>query len=285
MHDATKNCCFLIPVHPKHYHYVYDIMNKSYDVPFVCYILFTNRGEYELFGLKYVFGEEEGKFRALFLEDLCALRDMWGEFDRARSWINVKKLLGVRHLYRTTEFASILVVDAEVTFIPQKEGVSHEALVKMSCDRACIIGTEHNGDAPIIQKINHNAMSVLPRDWYDRMCELTNSRRFLAWFTNIPIYERKYLGEFFEAVGEDFVRKLTYHSFDHVVYYLFLAYKGYVTLDRVDVGLECYPHIDKFVQISGKYPILWVTNRIYINDPEYFMRHPHTFIVFHLDRR
>lgn len=146
------------------------------------------------------------------------------------------------------------------------------------------MGTEHNGGAEIIQRINGAAMSMLPGEWGVRLSEMTNGKRFLAWFTNVPVYERKYLGEFFEVLGEDFYKKVTYHSFDYVIYYLFLAYKGYVSFERVDVGLEYYPRADKFKEISEKYPLLWVTNRIYAGDPEYFGAHPHVFMIFHLDR-
>jgi len=278
----STSSCILIPVYPRHYPYLVDVLQMN-NAPFPIYVCFTNREEFDLFDKKELFIAP--KYNFFFLEDLIDLRRYRKRFNEVGSWINVKKFVGLKHLHDTTQFDHFLVIDAEVKFLTSPElCCDYEAFVKQSVDSRVIIGTCINGKHEVIQTINNTSMDLLPSEWRTKLEELTCNKEYLAWWSTIPIYERKYLDDFYEVLGPDYFTKLVYRSFDYVIYYLFLIFKGYVTLKTVPWGLECSPRLEHFLEISAENIILWVSRRIYDKDPEYFKSRPEVMIIFHLDR-
>ncbi len=277
--------CFLIPVHPKHYEYVYAIIRQQ-NCPFPIYFCFTDRKDYSTFEMKDAL--KSSQYHAIIIEDLIRLdHETRQSFDRVGSWINVKKLLGLKFIFKNTSFDHILIVDAEIRFIVPSINPSamlYELFVQKSVSSKVIIGTDLNGRSEVVQSINLSSMSVLPSNWLPRLSMLTNNGQFLAWWTNVPIYERKYLKDFFNMIGDDFVDKLVYRSFDHVIYYLFLAFRGYISFINVPYGLEPSPYLSHFQEVYNSYPLLWVNNKIYSKHKDWFIDKPDIFMVFHLDR-
>ena len=179
-----------------------------------------------------------------------------------------------------------IICDAEIMFLNKKG--TYEAIKKV-CQRAEIMGTELIGDTEPVQTINQQSIRVLPYEWRQELKALTNHYRFIAWWSNIPVYERKYLPEFFKILGSNYLGKLNFYSFDHVIYYLFLVYRGYWKFCPIEkyghsVVLECSPYLNVFKDVSKHFPLLWVNYQTYVQDLMYFQENPDVFMVFHLDR-
>lgn len=229
------------------------------------------------------------KYNYFHLSDIIQLQPQQvAHINQTHAWINVKKLLGLQYIHETFDYTYIIVCDAEIKIIPKY--MDHMKALEEVCDRGEILGTELHGDTPIVQKINRSSMNMLPQEWLPKLLDITNNARYLAWFSNLPIYESRYLTEFFHTLGKDYIDRLIYYSFDHVVYYLFCLYKGYWGAKRIEdyghsVGLECTYQANVYQDIASKFPLLWVSYRIYSKIPEFIeSTADKSFIVFHRDR-
>jgi hypothetical protein len=241
--------------------------------------------DFELFKKKELLQDDKCKY---FLFNRICQNKTIRYIHRHNSWINSKKLLGLKYINEQFDYEYIIICDSEIKFL--KKNIDYYSLIKSVCDKAIILGTDLNGECNIIQSINSKCISVLPNEWHNTLIEITNNKTFLAWFSNIPIYEKKYLSEFFDTLGINFIYKLSYFSFDYVIYYLFLCYKGYWKLQNIKEygysdGLECSIDEKMFKDVSSKFPLLWVSNRIYIKCVDYIEnKNCNVFIIFHLDR-
>jgi len=275
---STSTSCILIPIHPKHYHYIYDLI-KANNAPFPIYLIFSDHNDVKQFNTELL---QEGRYMHFVLEDIMPLsNDLRRLFDNRRSWINVKKLQGLKHLYETTTYDHIIVIDAEIKFLTFTAGA--EALIKKSVDTKTILGTD-NYNRRLASAINRSTINILPQTWEPKLLALTSQTQYIAWWSTIPIYERQYISGFLASLRPDYITQLDYHSFDFIIYYLYLAYFEYVTLKRLPFSIELAYTINEFDIISKDNLVLWVNSRMYHTNPSYFNSKPELLLVFHLDR-
>lgn len=282
-----STCLVYIPLHPKHYDYIYELMDEPVQLPFDYCFCFTNQSDLEMFAYKDRL--DGNKYKRFLLTDICSEK-RFRLFEYKRSWVNVKKLCGLKHIYLTMpSYEHILVFDAEIKII--NKDVDHVGLIREVCERAEILGSgKYKSPCWHALNIHRCSIRMLHRGWRRGLNALTNNGCYCAWFTNIPIYERKYLGEFFDVLGPGFENNLSYFSFDHVIYYLFLAVRGYWKLRNIEdfghsVGLECSNDINPYIDASKQFPLLWVRDSIYRENKEYIEKEDkRAFISFHRDR-
>lgn len=276
---SHSSCCIIIPIHPKHFDFIYEVIDSS-SFPFDFILCFTNDSDFKEF--KY----NDKLKQYVILSDICDIK-LFEHFSINRSWVNVKKLLCLQHIYKTHNYKYYIVCDAEIRFLKKSNTTDH---IKELCDTKQFLGTETIGHLVVVQNINKTSISLLPEEWHDKLKDLTNNYKLLAWWSNIPIYETKYLDEFYNVLGKDYILKLTFYSFDHVIYYLFLVFKGYWSIISTEtfgysVILECYSDLKAFKAISNVFPLLWTNYKTYIQDPDYFNNHDKIFMIYHLDRK
>lgn len=276
--------CFLIPVHPPKFYYIYQVLNNPEIIPFDIFLVFTNRQEYKTFDSQY-FSE---KVRPIIFDELYDMATYTDYFENSNSWINVKKLIGLKYLFENyTQYSGVLVVDSEISFL-NKSNFDYISRVNTAALCKKIFGyiwNENAGAFPIIRKVISYSMDLLPGDYKYQLVEETYDRKFLSFFANIPIYHKIYWKEFLEMIGDDFFLKLTYHTFDYVIYSYFLRVKNYAQFISIPSPIDCCSDIGLFKEISSKYPVLWVYNQTYEKDKYYFDQHNKIFMRFALDRK
>jgi hypothetical protein len=266
--------CFLIPIHPPKYNFTYNLIDENF-IPFDTYFIFTNQHEYSLFLKKEIF--ETDKYKKIILDIDCKVDLSWMH-PRDNGIINAKKLHALNYIYRQTDYDAYLVIDTEVRFLNKNN--QPEKIIKSIIDSK-IIPCAYNGSHA--QTIISNSMLPLPAEWKPKLNELTLDMKLCHWFhESMPIYPRKYLDEFFEILGPSIEKRVNFWSFDYVIFYLFLAYKGYVTLEKYDNylfdKLGVYSHNPKYFRV-------WIPPIEYKNNSEEFDSNLNSvFAITQLDR-
>jgi|688.fasta_scaffold42219_4 2-polyprenyl-3-methyl-5-hydroxy-6-metoxy-1,4-benzoquinol methylase len=214
--------CFVIPVHPPKYDYVYDLLEENF-IPFETFLIFTTERDYDLFERKDLLSNE--KYKALILDRDCKVEVT--HMTRESGIINAKKLYAVKHLHSLQMYDGIIAIDSETKFLDKE--IDAESLISSVINSKFLpvqVGR------PYTREIVSNAIKVFPEKYERDLINLTENMNICHWFSEgMPIYVSSYLDEFFETIG-DFEKKLNFWSFDYVVFWLFLALKEYVKLEK-----------------------------------------------------
>lgn len=266
--NLLKNC-FIIPIHPEKYEYAYNLVKGN--IPFFTYFIFTNRDEYEKFEMKHIFGN---MFEKIILEDFGINLKM----SREEGIITAKKFYALKTIYNSAKFENLIVIDAETEFLNKDiDKIERNIeLVLSSNIIPCIYENSHS------ELVIGNSINVLPESWREKLLELTMQKKLSHWFTQgIPIYQKKYLKEFFETLG-DFEKKLNFWTFDYVIFYLFLAYRRYTFL--VNQGEICI--FDNIGNLRENYVQLCVQKIVFEREKDKFINDNHSaFVIYALDRK
>ena len=107
-----QSCCIYIPIHPKHFDYIYNIID-NYTIPFDCIFCFTTEEDLDNFEYKH---KLNNKFKYIIFSNLYP-STKFRELTLKNSWINAKKLLGLKYIYQTFEYEYIIICDAEIKFL------------------------------------------------------------------------------------------------------------------------------------------------------------------------
>jgi hypothetical protein len=108
-----ETIAFLIPCHPPHYHYIYDLIHKcnDNDIKIDIHVVFSSKHDYELFTLK-------SDIQPLILDESV----------KTKSIITYKKFFGLEQLMHS-KYEYILCCDSEIDIVPQNfttEGIHHK---------------------------------------------------------------------------------------------------------------------------------------------------------------
>ena len=98
--NVIKNVALLIPIHPPHYHYIYNLINncKKDNIEIDMYYVFSNEEDYNTFTMK---------------QDISPI--ICNAFE-TQSIITYKKLVGLKHL-ANSNYDYIICCDSEIDII------------------------------------------------------------------------------------------------------------------------------------------------------------------------
>ena len=274
----TQNkCAFCIPLHPKHFHYGYEIADTLKGSDADLYFIFSDNAEKELF-YKDVYDDH---FNYLILSDFVDINRL----EENRSWVSVKKLYALSKLYKKYEYISC--IDSEVMFINKSFYKTMKAVV----DTKIICGGDTSDSAnKDFAKITKQSLTNIVPD-YDRadLKTISQNYKIYTWWSNLPVYDCDKTNDFLHWIGfnnTDFIDKMTWYVFDDMVYNYFLVLKynyKLIVVPEINTSLE-FASNEVLQKVDSKLcKLYWVNYSEYKKDESYYKNNKF-IIAFHVDR-
>lgn len=261
-------CAFLIPIYPKHYHYMYRVLPKLRKVVDV-FLVFSNEEDFQAF-------EQKENIQAILLP-----------FVPKDGIINCKKFYGLQSLL-DSKYEYFIVCDAEIDVIEQNFHAENiRKKVREVFQNRRIYGGKNRKETDL--EIMSKAANVFSPDEYERIRVLTEGFTLYTWWSDLPVYKREHLRHFFQTVRTD---QLTWFHFDHLIYsYYLMLYHSFTLVNLTPIiqregSLEWYRTNDRnnMIQLERLgYGFSWVS-RLLLKRWETFLLRRGAFLIYHCDR-
>jgi len=267
----------IIPSYPPHYHYVYNVLNKLHqnNIQIDIFIVFSNQSDYEMFQLK-------GSIKPIILTTPL-------DGDMLKSIITRKKYFGLKQLI-DSKYDYFIVCDSEMDIVPENftpENI-HKKVTNIFLNKQLYASHFNIGTWGI--DIASNCANLFSGDDYDQIKLATNNFMYYSWFSDIPVYRRTDLRDFFEKINYS---NINFFHFDHLIYqyYLIVAHNFKVIntstiTNQPDYSLEQLHTnnediLNKLSDIG--YGFGWLSKYTFNYHSSYFLGKG-LFIIYHLDR-
>lgn len=267
-----KFSCFLTPIHHPKFNYGLELIksyNKYFDDDHI-YLVFSSI-------------EEEAVFKSL-AGTLRYRSIVYNASISNGGIITEKKFYGLQHIYNTTDFIYVGVIDVDTEFF---KTVDYNDLFLKYYQTATLWGNSYDfSPVPIIQS------PFKFFNWEDqrRLFEITQGSRVYFWFNDIPVYNREYFLDFINYINyNQRVHELVWYDWDFNIYAYYLLLKGIFSVKPLlidghtplnNILIEDQYIIDEnvFKQLFSICRPMWIKRDI---DPELMTQ---TFVHVHLDR-
>lgn len=253
---------FVIPVCPKHYSYMYDFIEKNKIVDI--YLIFTNEEEYQLF-------EKKDQIKKIITPS-----------PNMSSIVTYKKFYAL-NLLKDSTYDYFIVCDAEIDIILENftiQNIIHK--IEQIYEHKCV----YAGYAPCAKSITKHA------DILNRMQSLTQDYNLYYWFSDLPVFKRDHLNEFFDIFNYE--RIINEPFFDHVVYLNYLMlYHDFKIVNVTRLFGNYYWSLERYVSENMNQLNLLQTNHygfsfmyhgMYSVKRDFLIKEG-TFLLYHLDRK
>lgn len=275
--DNKNKCAFIIPLHPKHYHYGYSILDEISNSDADVYYVFSTVEDKDLFAKEV---KPHHSFRYLIFTDFTPVDSI-----DINSIVTIKKYYALSVLYDKYDY--LCAVDSEIIFI-RKTGFYD--MMKGVAEQKMIFGgiPIDPGVFSIREPIMHESLKRLtPKEDHDRLKAVSKNFTLYTWWSNPAVYECKDIPAFFKWIDfrKETLNRFVWNIFDNIVYnYYCILYTGY-QLKEVpgENSLEFAESVNvEYVnEHIGK--IYWVNNKAYKQNESYY-NNLHFYIRFHIDR-
>lgn len=265
------NCtALIIPIHPKHYHYIYDLMNiiDINDINLDVFLVFTNEDEYESF-------EKKDRVQKIVIPNV-----------NTGNIVTFKKYFALEQL-KNSDYEYFIVCDAEITIIP--ENFNEQNIVQkinaIFKNKIIYAGQTHNEN---IKSITKNSSDLI-KDEQQELEKIIQNYELYFWWSDLPVYKKDHLQHFFSVIQYD---NITWYHFDHVIYLCYLLlYQKFKIINLTPIlnlhwSLESYHTTDihHLYQLeSYGYGFAFLTKQLYETHTEFLKQHG-CFLLYHLDR-
>lgn len=258
----------IIPIHPKHYHYIYDLI-RIIDINLDLFLVFTNQNEYESF-------ERQDRVKKIVIPEITT-----------GNIVTFKKYFALEQL-KNTNYKYFIVCDAEITIVPENfnEKNIFSKINKIFKNKIIYAGETNDEN---INSITKNSVDLII-DKEQKLEKITKNYKLYFWWSDLPVYKKDHLTHFFSVINYN---NLTWYHFDHVIYtsYLLLYQKFNIVnitpILNIHWSLESYNtlDIDNLHKLqSNKYGFSFITKQLYDNHKE-FLQQEGCFLLYHLDRQ
>jgi hypothetical protein len=212
-----KESCIIAPIHEPYFNtYGLDFV-KSYNCFFNdndLFLVFSNDEGYEKF--KNI--AHDLRFNKIICENLG---------DEPASPITRKKLYGLNHVFKNTNFKRAGVVDVDTIFLKY---LDYDKYFKEFVDNKKIY-TSIATNSSIYRYVTS------PKKFYndidnDKLNNITKNFTSYFWFNDIPVYDKDYFLNFCDYINYDNIREtIAYDDFDFVMYVYYLLIKDLATME------------------------------------------------------
>ncbi len=273
-----------IPIHAPHFQFgtqwVYASLGAEFDLVFV----HTTKEEQSAFE-KHFPKTALDHFQSLVLADHFS-EDQLALLAEKRAQPSVKKFYALERLQ--AHYSHVICLDAECLVL-RRSGWVQAAQTIMS--RQQWFGGQLHPGMVGERQIVQCSMTELPLP-YGLLTPYTHRIEDLiyTWWWDLPIYESAHLPAFLEWIGwhhkDEFLRRISWFSFDHVVYQWFThLFHGFelVTCTGHHHSLEFSPsHVVEYMHTEVA-QLHWVNGLAYTQNPTFYQERGF-LAVFHLDR-
>jgi hypothetical protein len=281
MEKHIDNVAFIIPAHPPYYHYVYKLVNTIKEIIDI-YIIFSNNNDYAQFIMK-------DQIKAIMLDENV----------NTKSIITYKKFHGLKTLKNNLKYEYFIVCDSQSNIIVDnftKENVTKK--IEAIFNNKIIYGCEINTTYPnyeLSMKITRQTTEIF-KERKDELKSLTNDYHLYYWWSDLPVYKRDHLDDFFSKIDYS---NIDYFHFDHMIYQNYLMlYHNFTILNmvpllslplikkkKVNASLEYFitdDENDLHVLKQNGYGFSWVFPVLF-NKYRDFLINEGTFLLYHLN--
>jgi len=273
--------CFIIPVYPPHFHYL-SFLNDNNNIDI--YLILSYKNDYNILQTY-----NYKNYKTIILEDYLTT-DTINNIIAKNVIITFKKYFGLELLYKKYEY--IAIIDSEVKF---KNTNKIYNLFKNYCDNKIILGTNIKKDNKfynMVKDININSSMFFTITDLNILKDKTNDFNFYFWFSDIPIYDCKYVSNYLNYIKFNdyisFINLTNFYVFDYVSYiYYMIIYCNYTLVDISKYNIErnwslegCKRDIYEKVVTDIKYAPLWIIDYCYTDNIN-----ENIILSYHIDRR
>jgi hypothetical protein len=260
---------FIIPIHPKHYTYIYNLLELIDTIEINLYLVFSNDYDYSIFLKK-------DKIKKIIIP----------ENTNTGNIVTYKKFFALDILKDDKTYDYFIVCDAEITIIPENFN-QQNILNKINkiYENKIIYAGENDSDT--IKNTTKSSCNLLIDG--ETLEKITKKYTMYFWWSDLPVYKREHLTHFFNVVK---YTSINWFHFDHIIYlsYLILHHNFNIVnitpLLKRNWSLEAYNTTninDLQILKSHNYGFSFLTMNFYNNHVE-FLRNEGTFLIYHLDR-
>ena len=266
-----KSIALVIPIHPPHYDLMYNLI-KNIDDRIDIFLIFSNEIDYNNF-------TEKDKIKKIILPDNT----------NTKSIITYKKFYALKHHLINTKYDYFIVCDAELDII-NDNFTEYNILNKINkiYENKIIYGGEidynTNPNVIDISKDSSNSFNDINKE---KISRITNNFTLYTWWSDLPVYKREYLEDFFNYINIDNI-----NNFDMIIYYYYLIlYRNFIILNITPLishnfSLESYmtddeKMLDKLKEY--KYGFSFIIPKLFNKHKKYLLNEG-SFLLYHLDR-
>jgi hypothetical protein len=266
----SKSYAIIVPVHPPHYQYIYDLLKKLklYKIALDLFLVFSSQDDYETFSMK------DG------VKPIIAENINMNATTTSKKFYALKKLMNSGYDY-------FIVCDAEIDIVPENF-TANRILQKIEAifEKRLLYGGEVQGN-PLGEKIINACVSIFSE--YEAILVRHKVAGLYTWWSDLPVYKREHLPHFFARIGP--LDRLTWNHFDHVMYqYYLLVHHDFriVNITPITGVRWSLEHLmiwnEKMLedlQAAG-YGAGWITKKNFHTAAPAFLKCG-TFLIYHMD--
>lgn len=262
---------FIIPIHPKHYAFIYDLLDVIDTIHNNCidiYLVFSSNNDYDIFNKK-------DKIKKIIIPQI-----------NTNCIVTYKKFFALGELKNDTNYDYFIVCDAEIMIIPENFNQQNimNVINKIFENKIIYAGKTSDNLAINITKTSCNLLMNT-----DNLEKITENYTLYFWWSDLPVYKREHLTHFFSLIDYN---NINGHHFDHIIYINYLILHHNFTILNITPILNHYWSLEMYntqniddLQIlkSINYSFSFITKNLYSNHVDFF-RNEKTFLLYHLDR-
>jgi hypothetical protein len=264
------NIAFLIPVHPPHYHYIYNLINrcKNNDIEVDIFLVFSNEADYDNFNLK-------NEIKSIIMQPF-----------KTKSIVTYKKFFGLKQL-ANSKYDYIICSDSEIDIVCDNftnENVN-DKINHIFNSKKIYAGDTHG---IWVTRITQTSANLFPEK-YDFLKNITRNFTLYFWWSDLPVYRTADITPFLSMINYD---NIIWEHFDYIIYqYYLILYHGFEIINTTPItnvkwsleGLNTNDinMLNKLVDIN--YGFSYVTKKMYGLNKDY-IDSLKGFLIYHLDR-
>jgi len=266
----------IIPIHPKHYNFIYNLIDTTNQNPknnIDIFLIFSDEQDYSMFNKKD------------FIKKIILPPNI-----KNNSIVTYKKFYALENLKNEAKYDYFIVCDAEITIIPENFNRTN-ILNKINkiYENKFIYGGGGNNNEGINKIIKDSASIFINNNDLNKLKNITNNFTLYYWWSDLPVYKREYLTDFFNKICYD---NINWHHFDNKIYlnYLILYHNfDILNLSKLinhNFSLESYNTINKeclTILKNNNYGFSWATLNFFNNHKDFLIKEG-CFLLYHLDR-
>ena len=262
-----ENVALLIPIHPPHYQFVYDLLNKlkANDIHIDIHLVFSKQADCDKFAMK-------NEIHPIICTPFYTF-----------SVVTHKKFFGLKHLCNS-KYDYIICCDSEIDIICDNftnENI-HSKIHQIFDNKKIYCGE-------IGTKIMEKSAELFPEK-YEYLKNITQNFTLYSWWSDLPVYRRADIKPFLDMIKCD---NMVWEHFDHIIYqYYLILYHNFEIVNTTPItnlqwSLEKLSTNDSNV-LNGlqniNYGFSWSNKKFYDLNTT-FVESQKGFLIYNLDRK
>jgi hypothetical protein len=268
---TIDNIAFLIPIHPPHYDFMYNLINKlnDNDIKIDIYLIFSNKTDYDNFIMKN------------------EIHHIICEYFQSNSIVTYKKFFGLRQL-ADSKYDYIICCDSETDIISNNftSEIINDKIKQIFDNKKIYAGDTHPNC--VSRKITQISAQLFPEK-YKYLEDITKKFTLYFWWSDLPVYRRSDINSFLNMINYS---NMVWEHFDYIIYqyYLILYYNFELinTTPTTNLNWSLENLLTTNINILNElinigYGFSWTTKKFYNLNKE-FVESQKGFLIYHLDR-